>query len=237
MWLGLSLVVLPVLALLALETYVVLANAPELRRNRQLVVHTFEVITGAQTLQRAVQDAERGQRGYLITGDPAYLAPYRKSTEDIPWLLDRLRKLNADSPEHRRRIENLDLLTRRKLAELRESLEVSQAQGPEAAREFVRLNIGRDTMDAINASIDGHIAGESFQLTDQLARAADDERRMATLAAWGGALALAIMTLGAALGWMTLRRIARSEAARRESEARFHMFVEGVTDYAICMLD
>ena len=62
-----------------------------MRQNRELVVRTFEFIGTAQSLQKSVQDAERGQRGVLLTGDPAYLQPYSKSLEDIPILLTRLR--------------------------------------------------------------------------------------------------------------------------------------------------
>ena len=72
---------------------------------------------------------------------------------------------------------------------------------------------------------------------DSCGRAAQDDRRTATLAAIGGGLAFVIIALDAVLAFLTLRRIAIADAACRESEARFHLFVEAVTDYAICMLD
>src|SRR5271166_6360357 len=81
---GLALIVLPSLVLVGLEIYQITRNVPELRRSQNLVDHTIEVITVTHALERAIRDAERGQRGFLITGDPAYLEPYRKGLQEIP---------------------------------------------------------------------------------------------------------------------------------------------------------
>jgi CHASE3 domain sensor protein len=76
-WRGLALILIPPLLLLGLQIYQVAANVPELRRSQNLVAHTFEVVETAQGLERAVRDAERNQRGFLITGDPSSLDPTR----------------------------------------------------------------------------------------------------------------------------------------------------------------
>jgi CHASE3 domain sensor protein len=69
---ALALIVVPGLALIGLQTYQVRARAPELTQHRELIVHTFEVITTAQALATAVRDAERGQRGFLLSGERSY---------------------------------------------------------------------------------------------------------------------------------------------------------------------
>ena len=236
-WLGLALIALPSLALLALETYVVFSSGPQLTRNREQVAHTFDTITTAQTLQRSVQDAERAQRGFLITGDATYLAPFDKVLDDLPMLLAHFRQLAGNNPEFVRRAGALEEQVSLKLRELNASLEIYRSQGPDAARAFVGTNTGRDAMESITALIDGAVAAQSFALTDQFTRAADDERRVATFNQIGGGLALAIMALGAAMGWYSLRKILTADRARLESEERFRLFVEGVTDYAIFLLD
>src|SRR5271170_4719507 len=73
---GLALILLPTLILVGLEIYKAVSVVPALRESQQLVAHSFEVIGAAHTLDQAMQDAERGQRGFLITGDDAYLKPY-----------------------------------------------------------------------------------------------------------------------------------------------------------------
>jgi PAS domain S-box-containing protein len=234
---GLALIVVPPLALLALESYVVIGNGPELRHNRELVVQTFDFISAAQTLQRSIQDAERGQRGYLLTGDAAYLAPYTRSVEDIPSLLARLRQFVRDNEELRARVDGIERDMQLKLAELKRTLDAYGAGGQAAALEVIRSNVGLNAMDRIIAAIDGAVAGQNFLLTDQLERAAEDERRAAHFAMLGGGLALISIVIGALAGVLSLKRILSADAAQHESEERLRLLVENVVDYAIFMLD
>ena len=71
---GVVLVALAYFVLAAVEMYQALWNAPQLKRDRELVSHTFEVMSAAKELEWAVRDAERGQRNYLITGDAPHLS-------------------------------------------------------------------------------------------------------------------------------------------------------------------
>src|SRR3954471_23504086 len=47
-----------------------------LRESFRWVSHTNQVETAIERLQRTLVDAESGQRGFLLTGDADYLAPY-----------------------------------------------------------------------------------------------------------------------------------------------------------------
>jgi len=49
-----------------------------------------------------VTDAETGQRGYLLTGNDAYLEPYRAATPKIDSALDRLRRSTCSRQAPRR---------------------------------------------------------------------------------------------------------------------------------------
>jgi CHASE3 domain sensor protein len=84
LWQGLALILIPSLVLIGIEVYEIARNVPELKRSQDWVAHTIEVINKTQALERAVQDAERGQRGFLITGDAANLDPYNKGVREIP---------------------------------------------------------------------------------------------------------------------------------------------------------
>jgi CHASE3 domain sensor protein len=48
-----------------------------------------------------LQDAERGQRGYLITGAPAYLEAYHSGSAQSAPRLQQLRELTADYSSRR----------------------------------------------------------------------------------------------------------------------------------------
>jgi CHASE3 domain sensor protein len=57
--------------------------------------HSHEVLrTLDETLARLV-DAETGQRGYLLTGDEAYLEPYRGAIKDLDQLTGQLKALTS----------------------------------------------------------------------------------------------------------------------------------------------
>ena len=45
--------------------------------------HAFETIDGANELLSALKDAETGERGYLLTGDEAFLVPYLEVRDGI----------------------------------------------------------------------------------------------------------------------------------------------------------
>ena len=114
---GAILVVIAALALISLQMYQTLVRGSELRKSRELVVHTFQVITTAQKLDRAIQDAERGQRGYLLTNERRYLTPYEEAIGQIPALEDQLRRLTSDNLEHQRQLLILQHHIDTKLAE------------------------------------------------------------------------------------------------------------------------
>src|SRR5688500_11502724 len=65
------------------------------------VLHSHEVISALDRLLVRIEQAETGQRGFIITGQDRYLSPYRIATIHTPSDLAQLRRLLAD--EHGRR--------------------------------------------------------------------------------------------------------------------------------------
>src|SRR5450759_5845245 len=68
----------------ALLLIAVLLLLPERSFNRardaeQLVSHTLRVLNASGLLLSTMEDAETGQRSYLLTGDDGYLQPYRSA--------------------------------------------------------------------------------------------------------------------------------------------------------------
>ena len=92
---------LAALAAIALMLALIIANgfwaAAERRRVEALHVHTFEVLLAAGRLETAVNEALRGERGYLITGDPESLQPYLEGRAQSLAMARRLRSLTRDN--------------------------------------------------------------------------------------------------------------------------------------------
>jgi PAS domain S-box-containing protein len=237
MWFGVALIAASSLAHLWLEIDRGMRVAPQLKLGPELVAQSHQVITTVQALGRAVQDAERGQRGYLITGNDAYLDAYRKGTSEAPALLAKLKQLTPDSPEQQRRWPILEHQLNVKLAEMRRTLDARERQGFEAARQLMQNNVGLDAMQAINGLLDAGVAAENGLLAERLARGQRYERAGRNAALAGGILALVVLAVGIALMLAGFRDVLKAEAVRHESDQRFRLFVKGIRDYAIYMLD
>ncbi|UXH78405.1 CHASE3 domain-containing protein [Roseateles amylovorans] len=102
-------------------------------------------------LTARVTDAESGQRGYLITGRPEYLDPYRFAAEDASKGLDALQRMysQVDAPDAERRSKEIAAAVSAKLSELQEVLKLHQDGRVQAAQTLMMTDIGRDQMELI----------------------------------------------------------------------------------------
>ncbi|MFL5542610.1 MAG: CHASE3 domain-containing protein [Longimicrobiaceae bacterium] len=117
------------------------------------VEHTNRVIGRLADLRARVVDAETGQRGYVITGDTTYLAPYRNARGDARALLLTLRLETRDNPAQQRALDALAPLVVRRLDILERRLQIRRAQGFDAAREALITGGGREAMEQIRSVI------------------------------------------------------------------------------------
>nr|MDH4448647.1 CHASE3 domain-containing protein [Acidovorax sp.] len=103
------------------------------------------------TLLQSMLDAETGQRGYLLTGDETYLAPYSAAVSTVHSNLDNLRTQFMAEPSDMQEFAYLSRQVSRKLAEMELSVRLRR-QGNEDAWKFVlHTDLGREQMDAIRS--------------------------------------------------------------------------------------
>src|SRR5271154_124124 len=91
------------------------------------VSHTLEVRDQSELLLASMTDAETGQRGFLLTGDEAYLAPYEQGRAEAEPHLARLRALVADNPAQLERATVIEAYVSEKLAELARTVELRRS--------------------------------------------------------------------------------------------------------------
>src|SRR5579863_2931816 len=139
-----------ILALVGWESY---RNAKRFVEADAWQNHTYEVLnTLSETTARMV-DAETAQRGYLLTGDDTYLEPYRAATKSIDQTFGNLKTLISDNLNQQRRIEILEPLMEKKLAELQMSIDLRRKEGFAAANQVVLSGHGKEWMDQIRALV------------------------------------------------------------------------------------
>ncbi len=137
LWAGIILVVAGCLALAGLNIYQWTETAPELTQEEDLVLHAYDVIATARALETTLGQAERGQRGFIITANPNYLDSYRAGIAGTPPLLAKLQQLTAANSVQRQRMPVLQQEVNRRLAILKQSLDLREHAGFDAARRLV----------------------------------------------------------------------------------------------------
>ncbi len=138
-------------------------DAAAARRN------TFIALMGANGLLSEIRDAETGQRGYVLTGNEAYLEPYLAVRDNIDDHLDKLRQLSLGDVAHRR-LDALVPLIRVKLAEMSQVIALRQKRDLAAALALIATGQGKVSMDSIRALIGEFTRIEEEVLTQVEAR-------------------------------------------------------------------
>ncbi len=117
-------------------------SAPQVQHSRALLQQIEQALS-------SVKDAESGQRGFVLTGNPDYLDAYNAALSALPGQLAILRASVADEPAQRTRVATLSGLIAEKLDELKETVALRRNEGFKAALSVVETNRGKQTMDAI----------------------------------------------------------------------------------------
>ncbi len=179
-------------------------NTSKLMTTSRWVNHTHQVLEAREQILSLIKDAETGQRGYLITGEPRYLEPYNNALASMGPAISHLRELTADNPAQQQRIADLQPLVAAKLAELKQTIDLRTQSGFDAAQKVVLTDAGKQVMDQIRAKL-GEIENAErtlLQIREADAASSADATKMSLIVS----TILALLT-SAAFGVMLTRSI------------------------------
>eukprot|EP01035_Chromulina_nebulosa_P062510 gene62510-85487_t len=139
------------------------------RANRAAARETIEYQEQLSGLLSMAQDAESGQRGYLLTGEKSYLEPYQKAVEAIPGQLARIDAMTASNDQLAPQVSHIKDALAQKLAELAETIALYDKGDAAKALQLVRSGQGKAAMDEIRASMDTirRIGGAAIAARDE----------------------------------------------------------------------
>jgi signal transduction histidine kinase/CheY-like chemotaxis protein/CHASE3 domain sensor protein len=129
------------------------SNVQVLKADNDKIVHSHEVISALDTLFSTMQDAETGQRGYLLTGNGKYLQPYEDAFSKVNSELSAIATLTADNAAQQANLAQLKPHVEAKLAELKQTIDLRRSEGASAALAVVNTDRGKLEMDAIRAQL------------------------------------------------------------------------------------
>ena len=151
---GLLSVIGLVVGLLLLNTWFAYHNIRQMHDDARMVDHTHHVLAALESIISLAKDAETGQRGYIITGEPSYLEPYNAALSAINEPVRTLEQLTRDNPAQQARIPVLKNRIANRLNILEERLVLRKEKGLEAAREAILTGRGKAEMDELRKQVD-----------------------------------------------------------------------------------
>lgn len=158
------------LAFFVLSGAVALYITHHLRSSNDRVIQTHQVIVAVDQLLLDIQNAETGQRGFLLTGDEKYLEPYNTALSRVQSRMSRVGGLIADDSAQLERFKELQGLVAAKFRIMEETIATYRSQGQAAAVAEVNSDVGIEAMDRIRALIaqlrDAEIDVRTQRITD-----------------------------------------------------------------------
>ncbi|HKO46350.1 MAG TPA: diguanylate cyclase [Polyangiaceae bacterium] len=218
------------LLLVAAVGALVLVREQQFAAADQAVVRTLAVQRSIADTLSALKDAETGQRGFLLTGNEAFLAPYSKATGVIPEQLQELQQAVSSNPEQARHAAEVRRLANEKLNELALTIAMFKAGRKDESLARVGEGRGRRLMVAMREQTQRMLAREAAALDEQKAISAVQRRHLQyTLYA----SAFALVGIAVAGLWSASRGVAEAHAVNlrlRRTEQAFRSLADNASD-------
>jgi hypothetical protein len=164
------------------------------------------VVEQTHKLLSLLIDAESGQRGYLLTGEPGYLAEYDDALPKIRRTLSAPGRSADAGAEDRRRLSGLIAA---KLDELTQTVQIRRQGDTMAALAIVHTGRGRQTMDEIRRLAARIVAEENDRFRAYNAAAQRHGYQTRILVTFGALILFGLL-------WFSTRRINRLLGSQRQ---------------------
>lgn len=202
------------------------------RESDRWVRHTHEVLEHLQDGLAVIVDIQTSSRGFVITGQDAYLESFHGEVGRATQEAATLRALTVDNPAQQDRLVTFDRLVADRVRFAEQVIRLRQTDGLAAAADAISRGQGQRLMEGVRHVV-RDMQAEELRLL--VLRDADAKRRLSQTQTF---LVLAVFlgtVMIAGAGW-TIRQDAvahgLAEAARLESEGRFHTMANSISQLA-----
>ena len=138
------------LAFIAWNAYLAVNHLQQVRKTAALTLESSAIQAKLSGVLKDLTDMETGQRGFLLTGDPAYLQPYTDAKGRIETDFVDLRAGLSNRTQRERSLESqLESLAESKQTEMEHSISLRQQGYRLRSFKLVDTNEGKDFMDQI----------------------------------------------------------------------------------------
>ncbi|WMY11392.1 diguanylate cyclase domain-containing protein [Paraburkholderia phenoliruptrix] len=113
----------------------------------------FSVLGAANRVLHDLENAETGQRGYLLTGDENYLVPYRQGVHDLDDTILRLQQAAGSDEKSLELVRRVEHAKTSKVTELARTVELARSGNRAGAIALVQTNEGKLYMDGLREDL------------------------------------------------------------------------------------
>ena len=205
--LNLVLLFLAVALLLVISFAIIFVIGTRTSRLADDLLQRQSIVQRLQAIVATAGDAETGQRGYLLTGDEKYLAPYSNALSDVRSRTSVLQKAATEGFIAPQEVEKIDRLVSAKFSELAQTVDLKRQHRDQDALAIVRGGQGKQIMDEIRDTCGQIVAAEEVRINSDLSETIKDGKIRLWL--YAGGLVINVLFLG----WVC-RRIFAEMAAR-----------------------
>ena len=195
--------------------------------------HTYEVLRNLDATVARLVDAETGQRGYVLTGKEAYLEPYRAAIKEVGQTIATLKSLTSDNPNQQKRIQILEPLVGKKLAELQLTIDLRRNEGVAAANKVVLEGSGKRWMDLIRSLVAEMTKEEETLLRVRTQQTNETVARSVSTIFAGTLVSICLLVLCFVLLTRELSERKKAQDALEKSEKWFSTTLSSIGDAVI----
>lgn len=213
-----------------LGVYAVQREFDRTEQSRAALEESNRIVLEIQKLFSTIQDAQLGQRGYVITGNPDFLGPYQIAISRINGNLLTVSRLIDDREQQQINLNLLQALIQSQQDFMKHTITLRRDRGQESATNIVRQQRGDRLMESIRLVISKMTAIENQRF--QQRQEVDQQRKQQTVrivyGTLGGAAVVILLLGGAAVRDVVRRR--RAEASQAELSLWLATILDNIYD-------
>lgn len=194
----------------------------ELSRSKEAVAAVREVLS-------TLKDAETGERGFLVTGDEAYLDPYASALARLPGRLAMLDAAVADGKLNKQHAQRIREKANEKLEFLANAIRLRREGGLDAALSVVRNGQSKRLMDEVRAEV---AAAEQEMMANQ--RLLEQRVAGADVVRTSVSLLVAIVTLLFTIwAFREIQRVLKEQLEAQRNDRETQSRIDGIVSSAM----
>lgn len=208
------------LIILACISTVSYRSLREFVENAGWVEHTQNVMRETEAVLSDLKDVDSGVRGYLISGEKRFLAPYVDGLASLPVHMHRLKELTVDNDDQQKQIRDLGKLVNQRLQQAALFLKMAGSKHllvSEPAR--IHIIASKVTMDEIRNVVRDMRAREEKLLVQREADSKRSSNMAAAIIVAGTLTSFTMLVIAFAFLRKEIKQRARTEQTAQASAA------------------